>query len=486
MLAVLVVLGGAAAALYFSQPQAEDAQESSLASSSSAVTEKVMDRKAEEIASISVENQEGGFRMVPQSGSEDSFTLEGYESYDINTSQVTVSAESLLSLTPLKVLGERKDLEEFGLSGDSAVNVTLQYQDGGEDQLVLGSLGGESAGRYMLKDGCVYIVPGISTHFYGDVFRFFNTDLYTIPDRTEDKENSEGETTQEKAEDLLERASFSGTQFPENIEVDGDVNRTSTYLITAPVRAESGTTYFGDMVTALKTLSVDKAVAIAETPEELDKFGLKEPFAQIDFRLNGEDHILAVSEKDSEGNRCLLADNTGVVYSVPADTVSSWAEATLLDLRMSYIWLANIMDVKRLSLTTEDGTEYVYDITRTPKEESSSSGAAQQKSYDLSVKNKDGKDIQYENYREFYQQMISVAVLSSEKTEFSGEPAFQMEYRYFENDAADVVGFYPVGADRYVATLNGEFNGLVRKTEVEKLAQTLVDLDAGKTVEYLF
>ncbi len=87
-----------------------------------------------------------------------------------------------------------------------------------------------------------------------------------------------------------------------------------------------------------------------------------------------------------------------------------------------------------------------------------------------------GKEIEYENYRTFYQSLISVAVLSTEKMEFTGEPVFRVEYGYFDGSDPNVIEFYPAENDRCVAVLNGEFNGVVRKAEVEKLASQLAEV----------
>ncbi len=51
---------------------------------------------------------------------------------------------------------------EFGLSGETATNVEVHYKDGSTDTYVVGSEAGESAGRYLLKDGVVYISASFS------------------------------------------------------------------------------------------------------------------------------------------------------------------------------------------------------------------------------------------------------------------------------------------------------------------------------------
>lgn len=487
MLAVLLVLGGAAAALLFTQPKSDDeGQASSQAPVSTSPAEMVMDRDRTEVSSITVENQEGSYRMVPQdadgedSSSTVSFQLEGYENYEVDHGQITASAGSVLSLTVVKDLGAQKDLEAFGLSGQQAVNVEIEYKDGGKDQLVLGDDAAESSGRYLLKDGAVYIVSGLSDRLYESLFTFFPLELFTVPDRTEDVEASDGTVTQQAAADLLESARLSGTQFPSPIQIGYDSGRLGNYLITSPVTAEAGTEKFETMVASLKSMTADRAVAAGLTEETLEKYGLAQPFAQIEFKLNGAEHTMAVSDEDGDGNRYLMADDRDVVYQVSASAVSAWAEATLMDLRISYVWLPNIMNVSQLSLTVEGDMAYVFPVTRTKNEEKSTEDNVV---YTLSPKNTGGKDLEYENYQHLYQQLIAVSVLSQEEAPYSGEPALRAEFQYFSGGEGDVIEYYAAGNDRYAAVLNGQFNGLVRKSELDRIIALIPELDAGNTVE---
>ncbi len=484
MLAVLVVLGGVTAALLFIQPQEEETASS--APESSASTEAILEKEATEVAAISVENQEGSFRIVPESETDGSvtFTIEGYGGYNLNNATINSAAESLLSLVPIKELGPQDDLETFGLAGDQAVNVTLEYKDGGSDQLVLGSTGGETSGRYVLKDGNVSIVSGISTNLYGSMYDFFSLYLYAVPDRyessdgTESSDVSDSSESQTVAEDLMYSVTLSGTHFPETIHIEYDDTLTGMYRITQPFTAESGSTKFNDMVTALKSLDATDVAAAGLTDEVLEEYGLLEPYAKIEFNMNGSEHTLAVSARDNDGNRYLTADRNDVVYVVTDDLVSAWAEASLLDMRMSYVWLPNIMQVERLSLTLDGDMVYSYDVTRTQDEEDTSG------SYELTIKNAAGEDIDYEGcYHTFYKKLLSITVLSTDSAEYADPPALRVEYSYFERDEDDVVEFCAVGEDRYAAVLNGEFSGLVRKSEVDKLIEMIPELDANQALE---
>lgn len=471
MLLVLLVLGGVSAWLFL-VPSQEEAENSSSAPSSqvsSAAGETLVKLKAEDVTSISVKNQEDSFQFVSQG---EDFSLEGYEDCDLNTTMISSSVGNLLSMTASKNLGSQEDLKEFGLSGEAAVEVEISRKDGTKEKLTLGGKAGESAGRYVLKDGTVYIVASISEQLYGGKFEYFSSYLYSVAERTSVVTAEDGTESTETLPDILYSLKLSGTNYPEPVEIKYDESVTSGYLMTAPVKAESGSNGLTTLSEGVKAPTALGVAAVHLTDELLEEYGLLEPAARIEFTLNADTHTMSVSKADPDGNRYLLLDDRDVVYRVAKSAVESWAEIPLLKLRMSYIWLSNIKDVKKLSLTA-NGTDYRFDMTRTLNEEQSIEDSPQ---YDLAVKNAAGKEISYDDYRSFYQDLISVAVLSTETTEFSGTPLFRVSYGYFDNSEENVIEFYPAENDRCVAVLNGEFNGVVRKSEVEKLASRLAEV----------
>lgn len=92
------------------------------------------------------------------------------------------------------------------------------------------------------------------------------------------------------------------------------------------------------------------------------------------------------------------------------------------------------------------------------------------------VKKPDGSEIAYEDYQSFFKQLISLAVFSLEDAPREGTPDLEVRYQY-KTGTEDVLAFYPVeGQDRYACTLNGQFSGLVRGSEVAPLLESLSSL----------
>lgn len=489
MLAVLVVVGGVSAALLLTRPAGEE--ESS--SSSSNPTEAIVERDAEDISSISVENTTDSFTLVAveegtstgsdESAGEGQFTVEGLESYPLNTSSITSNVTSMGQLYASKNLGQQENLEQFGLSGENACTFVIHYTDGSSDEIVLGSEAGETTGRYLLKDGVVYISSSVPDALLGSPLSYISTDIYSVGDRTEETTDDEGSTSTTTLSDILYHVELGGTHLEAPITIEYDDSKISDYLITSPVMAESGTNTFTEMVTALKSLTALDVAAVGRTQETLEEFGLAEPAASITFDMNGEKHTLAVSGKNEDGNRYLLADDIDLVYEVSSDLVTTWADSDLIDLRMSFVWLPTIDNVKTLTVTVEGDQVYQYDVTRTLDEEKSTE---ENPSYDLTIENAGGEAVDYENYQDYYQRLLSVAVLSTSPAEYDGDaPVLRVEYSYFDGGEPDVISYCPVEGDegaRYAAALNGSFNGLVRKTDVDTVISLLPALDDNQAI----
>ena len=452
MVLVLAVLGGGVAALLLlPKDGGGDASSSSSQPESSArETVYITQIPESDMQSITVTNSQNTFTLVP-SGQD--YTIQGYEDSVVNALTAANSVKALLSMQSARELGKQADLESFGLAGDGAVQVEIVTTDG-KRQVVLGKAAAETAGNYVLSDGQVYICPNVPENLYGSMFRYFNYSLYSI-DSNVNEDNPNGY-------DILYHLNLSGENFPEPIQVVYDTSFMSMYVIREPILAESGTTALQAIRDALLAPTASEVAAAKVSQEQLADYGLDKPAAMAEFDLNNNQHTLRVSKAHS-GYRYLMMDDRDVIYRVTDEQIAPWADAKLSQLRMSYIWLANIMEVQQLTIT-ENGTPAAdFHITRTLNEEKSTEDSP---TYDLAVTDAAGQGVDYAAYRDFFSEMLSIAVLNVDRPEYGGTPAYKVEYRFFE-DEPQTVEFYPVGADRYAAVLNGGFSGQVRKSETD-------------------
>lgn len=475
MLVIVLVLAGAGLLLLYTEPK--DTEETASAEPvSSEPTVVLVDKQDSDVQSVTVKNTEVSYQIIPTAAQADTgtaasetsaaetivFQIADYENYAVKEAEVTTAAGSLLSLTASKSLGAQEDLDKFGLAGDGEATIELKYHDGSADLLVFGLVPGESSGRYVLKDGQVYVVSSVSEKLFETFYSFFELSIIDIPDLTElDAEGSEAAVA-----DVLNSVKLSGENYPEPIEIIYD----ETYLMVSPMRADSATQAVTDMITALKTVTADAVVYAGTEETMLARYGLDIPAAKVEYDMNGETHEIAVSERDSDGNRYLTADGESVIYQITDTAVSDWASVSVVDLRSPYIVLPNIMGVQKLTLDVA-GQATVFEIERTINEEKTTETNTQ---YDLTVQC-DGAAIDYEVYQPFYKQLLSVAVLSYDVLEYDGtSPYLTVTYEFFDGSEAAVIKFFPVEEkDRYIAELDGSYTGTVRSSQIDELITVL-------------
>ena len=485
---LIVVVAGAALALYFIKPAEEEGAEDSSSEVSESVQDVLLSEKTLiEIESVTVQNAEGTFEIVKAEDSSEvsfaagsaNFTIKDFDEEGTNIEKVTTMIGSIFSPQISKSIGEQENLKDFGLSGIGEGKVTLKYEDGTTEDFVIGTDAATGMGKYVLKNGEVHIAGGLSGNFADKAENFLLMDIISV--RNREAETEEEKTQVENGEtitDLITSLTISGTNFPKQISVSNTQIEYATYRISEPIKSGAASNVMEEIVTALKFVAASGVAKAHYTEEDLKEYNLEEPFAVVEYTMNTEKHTIKVSEKNEDGIRYLIADDKAHIYEVETAAVSAWAETDITTLRAAYIFLPNIMEVKKLTIK-ENGTETVYNNTRTENEEKSTEDSI---AYNLAVKLKDA-DVDYDKaYQPFYRTLISLAVLSSEEIEYtSTNPVFTVTYEYFGNSDKDTISFYKLGdEDRYVAELNGEFNGIIRKTSLDDVINLSRKMAAGE------
>ena len=476
---VLAVLAGVVLAVtLFPSGQGDSPSETSSTAPQNVV---FTDRSYSDVSAMDITSSAGDLHIVAAPEDNTSgrdFLLEAYEQYDLNTIALDSAVHSLFSCTNARELGAQSDLESFGLSGENAAKVSIDYKDGSHEDVVIGIRSAESIGRYLLRGGQVYIVSALSDMLYQKTALNFilTTGLVAISDRVPDEEEGLSELY---TEDVISKLQLSGENYPAAIEIVPDSTMLSGYRITEPVTAESGNTAFMELRDSLKSISAYDVVDVGDSDEILEQYGLKTPFARVSYVLNGEEHTISVSAV-SGGYRYMTVDDRGVIYRVAREDVQPWAESSLQELRMSYVMVAMIYNVENLRMNW-NGQVYDFHIDRTYNEERSETTGTD--TYDLSITNDKGEPIEYENYQNFYSTIMGLPILNSQPVDFNEKDlVFTLTYEYFDG-GSDTVKFYTEGTGRYNAVLNGKSSGVLRSAEADKAFALLPKLYAGETVE---
>lgn len=482
-LAVLLVLGIAMAVLLLTEPKPETEPETSAPSAGFELMDPIIDNTPADYKKIELTKSENGevWTMIPIKGTEnseenDAFTFEGWEDQPVMNSNVTDIAYDFYYFRPTKEIENVDDLAAFGLSGDGLFKVVATLNDGSTDTFLVGHEAGETYGRYVLYEDHVYILP-ISLYITRAKTDFISTSVLTIPNMT-DYVTENGIAI----ETLMSSIRFSGTNYPEEVLIQYSDDAVLYYEMSEPIFTGANTTRIDEIIAQLQDLKADAVAAVNVTDEELKVYGLDEPSTVIDFELNFEKHQLRLGSL-VKGMYSLMIDDNKTVYMVSEDTVSTWCNPSLFDLRDGFIRLPNIKGVKKLTVTSAEGTE-TYDAKRIKNEEKSTEKVP---FYDLEI-TRNGKAVDYDTmYQPFYQSILSVYVMNEELREPQGEPVFTVRYEYYDdqNLEPEEVSFYkdPQNDRQYIATFNGQASAIVRASNVEEVLTKKALIASNQVVE---
>lgn len=489
VLVCIAVLAGAVLVLALTGGEGGSASSAAGGASSTAV-EALLDHVDTEFKTMEVINDEGGYTIhaepeTPSSGAESSssasskvnmvYTVDGLKADYTNRSLVTAAVNDVLSLRPSRDLGEIEDLSQYGLDKPAA-KVKATYADGSTFSYWVGA---ESAGtdgaRYICKEGTntVYVAT-LGDFLYGSNVQFVRNDVLNITSK--DETASSGENLESSIK--FTKISLSGTNYQEPIELVSDDNG-ATIKMLKPRTANTNETETDTLKAALTTLTAYGAVAVEPTQEDLKKYGLSEPAARVEFTAEGDGYAMIASNADSEGYCYLMLDGRDVVYKVLESRISAWlsADAFKLQSRLTYQPLITTLKSMEVSVNGKGNT---FTFSRTKNEEKSTED---QVAYDYKVAGPDGKELNYENFRNFYKSFIVLSLIENTTDMPEGDPEITATYRYFDKSDVDVVEFYKASDRRYTVVVNGQVLGNTVSSGMATALNNMELLIQGKEVQ---
>ncbi len=125
----------------------------------------------------------------------------------------------------------------------------------------------------------------------------------------------------------------------------------STWRITAPLDLEANESAVVNIVNRLQTTDYDRL--IAETPDDLGRFGLADPEVEVTIELDdGSAHSLALGDGTPVGSNLFVRHGEGEAVYTTAAGLEDAVNKSLFDLRNRSIMAFDEQEVTRLELTT--------------------------------------------------------------------------------------------------------------------------------------
>ena len=374
--------------------------------------------------------------------------------------------------------------------------------------VTVGNESPDESGYYIetTKGPQVYLATTtMESSLYPNMLSFVDTNLFTPPQATDANDNYFSNGTLVK----YEKIEYSGTNNPSPITItpatDGGVMQNMAETTTPGSSGYGNDDTISKILSAISSgVSVDSVLAINPTPEQLQEYGLADPYSVVSVTVKGIDYKFTfgkptaaatssvssdASDSDSsddtssatlgEGEYTLMYGDNPVVYSVN-DANVAFADYTINDLYSTLFFLPSVTSISAVTVATPTGGSTRFDVLNTTT--TSSDGTSSSTDTSVSV---GGKSINVTDFKNWYQTVIGVTAVERDTSypTLSTAPALTLTFEYTDSTKApDVVTIIPYQARRDEYNLDGYVKGLIVpewKTQVE---QGVTDLLNGTAI----
>ena len=425
-----------------------------------------------DIQKIDIENEYGSFTVISDTpeGEATVYTIEGFEDYDLESGVADEIATHSATIEFQRVIKVDANLADYGLDKPRAT-VKVWYNDDTSALLRIGNEAAGEAGTYMSfgTSNTVYLVN--SDNVTGYLYNINSFISLTITEPNEDTENAEFSTL-----------TISGTHFDEPITLvpNTDEALDVSYLVTAPVNTIANAVEASDIAGNVRGLYAESVICVNPSAEQLDTYGLSEPYATVKASYPDTDITLHASAPDDSGIVNLYNPDKNVIYTIQLAAVC-WAK-TNIDLLMPENPLpAKVRYVKNIDFTAKE-TSFTLDVTTAVEEYTDDSGS-EQESYTTTA-SYNGKELDTDNFNIFFQNLQSIK--NQGKAEGDGKDlVMSVTLTYTTDRSPDTLKVYTSDATNYILDLNDCVIGTASKSYIDKLIEGAHNLINGKTVEGL-
>lgn len=436
------------------------------------------------VSSVEITTPEEQFVIQPDA--DGVFAVEGYADLPVYTTRI----DSLLSAVAdiyatRKITDTPANAADFGFD-EPLATATVTYTDGTTYAFEIGKQEPNQSGYYFREAGqsAIYLVNAT----FAETVTQPSTDyiglhLITEPAVREDDEVGEPQ---------LMQMELSGTARPQTVSLryaqsgdSSELTSMSQFVITTPyLRAASSDVR--EWSTSLNTLTATGVAAAHPTADQLETFGLTDPYAvaRMTFAVyaetdgavttyNEQTLTLRLGGKDENGSYYALLDGVDVVYLVSASAVP-WAEMTYDDLVTPLLFTKNIQQVAAISMTIGGATTR-FELAHHEDAETND------ESLTVTV---NGTVYPTADFRSLYQVLMQVERFGSAQGAVpSGDPYLVIQLTpTADGDAGVEAKFYPQTANRYICVMSDGDTYLVSASKVENAVEQMQKYLSGQTV----
>lgn len=341
------------------------------------------------VHSIAIQNPDDQY-TIRYNKTDRQYRIDGYADIALSTSDIETLVGIATTLNGYDKIKTVENLSDFGLDKPSAT-VDITYHDDTSATLLIGNETPDHQGYYArMKDNdeVVMINADTASYFRLKKGQYVERTLLTAP--SVKKDDASGTP-------VLKELTLNGGPNNETLSLrrssnsDGEEYSYSSFIITKPFKRmveESVGTSLGSFT----YLIASEGVVLHPTAADKATYGFNDPYAILDVTLavqtvdesdesssassaserliyyNTVQSKITVGSKDEDGNYYIMMDGHNVIYLVAADSLSGVVERTYVNTISKLLFLKNIADLQKVSITT-DGKTYDFRITHDEKKE---------------------------------------------------------------------------------------------------------------------
>lgn len=411
----------------------------------------------EAIDALEVDGPLGAYRL--RAASDGGAAVEGIETAYLDRAAAVRAVNAVRTLAGQPVGGT--DLAQYGLEVPEAV---ITVRSGGDGRRLL--VGGEAPGgygRYVRVDGenTVYLTPGLE-----DVPR---SKLDFVDRKVVDVPAAEGVAPASlvlggtaRAQEIVLGVPGGGS--------DGVVSPVDLRLLS---HHGYGINYEGtvEVLQGLFHITAEAVACYDPTPEELEVYGLSEPYASAAYCWEGGACTLLASQPQ-DGRVYLMRQGSPVVYIMAASALP-WLDWQYADVVTRFLLLPNIYTLSGVELEAQ-GERFQYTL-------SSAGGEL------LSVEDGQGSAIDPDAFKAFYQCLIGIpAETYGPEPAAPEEPVLRITFLYGNGDPTDTIELTEGPPLQAYLTVNGVTEFLTKLKYADVILENARRLPAGEGIVPLY
>ena len=392
-------------------------------------------------------------------------TVEGLEDYPTAALSVANVLSICQRMPSLAIVSETSEsASTYGFDTPLAV-VQIDYLDGISEELTIGGAAPGSSGYYAKtksSDQIHLVNQTLREALLVDVLDLMDPRLTeALPEDTTFNDMTLSGTV--RSEPIIIKR-----QLPDPT-AEANMDLVASHVIVSPYEADIYSFPVTEILSPVFNLSAGAFAGRVDTEEDLEKFGLAEPYSVVTTSGQNIDEFTLYASEPRDGIVNVMKARTGLVYAVSANSMP-WLTAQYHDLMNKYALVPYLTKVSRVTVATATDS-YTFDIS-----------GDMDVGFTFSHK---GAELDNKFFRQFYQNMIAASFdyMPEEPLPEDSKPILTYTYAYRDSGArADTLRFYNGPGRRMYISLNGRQAFLIPSTYVNRILEDLPKLLANEEV----